>query len=137
MQDSMFYRITDFAFPRNAKQALGFYLFHLAIGLLGFVAAVVSYKLVVGLSNNSATLLSLSKVSSAVSLIYVGFLSYKILEAKRLMSQPKLIIIALGGMILAVGGMLLGLVVVACLSILTPVVAKQPTDNNVSKEKRS
>lgn len=119
-QDRMFYRINDFAFARNARQALGFYLFHLMVGLLGFVLAVVCYKLLFGLPEGDAGLLWLSKVASAVALVYVGYLNYRLLEAKNRLGQPKMWALALLGLSLSLAGMLLGLVVAACLSILHP-----------------
>lgn len=119
-QDRMFHRISDFGFARNAKQALGFYLFHLTVGLLGFVLAVVCYKLLFGLPEGDAALLFLSKVATAVALLYVGYLIYRLLEAKNRLGQPKMWALAALGLCLSLAGMLLGLVVAACLSILRP-----------------
>jgi hypothetical protein len=121
--ERMFARITDFAFARNAKQALGFYLFHLAIGVVGFMLAVVCYKLLAGLDNGPDTVYFLSRVSSALAMFYTGYLSYKLLAAKGLTSQIKLWLAAAFGVGLGVAGMLLALVVPACLSILRPTAA--------------
>lgn len=119
-QGEMFHRISDFAFARNAKQALGFYLFHLTVGLLGFMLAVVCYKLLFDLPEGNAALLALSKVATAVGLVYVGYLTYRLLEAKNRLGQPKMWALAALGLGLSLAGMLLGLVVAACLSILRP-----------------
>jgi hypothetical protein len=118
-QDRMFHRISDFAFARNAKQALGFYLFHLTLGSLGFLLAVVC-KLLFGLPEGDAALLTLSKVATALALLYIGYLTYRLLEAKNRLGQPKMWALAMLGLGLSLAGMLLGLVVAACLSILRP-----------------
>lgn len=116
-QDRMFHRISDFAFARNAKQALGFYLFHLTVGLLGFVLAVVCYKLLFVLPEGDAAPLLLLK---AAMLPYVGYLTYRLLEAKNRLDQPVMWVLAALGLGLSLAGALLGLVVAACLSILRP-----------------
>lgn len=135
-QHGMFYRVCDFAYARNARQALGFYLFHLLVGAVGFVLAVASYKLLVGLPEGEATLLALSKVSSAVAMLYVGYLSYKLMEAKNRLGQPKLWALAVLGLVLSLAGMLLGLVVVACFSILRPLPAEHTAAHYLSKKEQ-
>jgi hypothetical protein len=136
MQDGMFYRIRDFAYARTARQALGFYLFHLLIGMLGFVLAVASYKLLVGFPEGDATLLSLSKVSSAVALLYVGYLNYKLLEAKNRLGFPKIWAFFALGLVLSLAGMLLGLVVTACFSILRPLPVANRGEYHFSEKER-
>lgn len=119
-QERMFHRIRDFRFARNARQALGFYLFHLLIGVVGFMLAVMSYQLVFGLPQGESQLHALARVSSAVAMGYVGWLSYKLLAAKNLLGRPVLWFYGVLGILLAIAGMLLGLLVPACFSILRP-----------------
>lgn len=123
MQDGMFYRIGDYAYARNARQALGFYLFHLLLGCIGFMLAAVVYKLLIGLPEGDAAMRVLSKPATVLSMLYVGYLSYRLLEAKGLLSRPKYLAYALLTLVVSMGGMLLGLVGVACFSILRPVSA--------------
>lgn len=123
MQDGMFYRITDFAYARNARQALGFYLFHLLIGCVGFMLAAVIYKLLFGLPEGDAAMQMLAKPATLLSMLYVGYLNYRLLQAKGLLDRPKYWLYALLGLVVSMAGMLLGLVSVACFSILRPAVA--------------
>ena len=134
MQNKMFYRMNDFAYARNARQALGFYFFHLLVGVLGFLLAVTCYKLLFGFPEGDAALLTLSKVSSAVAMVYVGYLSYRLLEAKRRLNQPRMWALAMLGVALSLAGMLLGLVVAACFSILHPRPAANPAGHYLSEK---
>lgn len=136
MKNGMFYRMTDFAYARNARQALAFYFFHLLVGMAGFVLAVVCYKVLFGMPEGDAVLLSLSKVSSAVAILYVGYLSYKLLEAKNRLGQPRMWAFAVLGLVLSLAGMLLGLVVAAYFSILRPLPAAKPDGYSLSKKEQ-
>lgn len=136
MQDGMFHRISDFGFARNARQALGFYLFHLFVGAMGFMLAVLCYKLVFGLEQGDATLLSLSKVSSMMAMVYVGYLNVKLLQAKGRMTQLSKWLYAVLALFLSLGGILLGLVVPACFSILRPLPRVAPANGYISEEEQ-
>lgn len=133
MNERMFAQITDFAFARNAKQALGFYLFHLAIGVVGFMLAVALYKLVAGLEQGENTVFFLSRVSGALAMLYTGYLSYKLLVAKGLTGQFKLWLAAALGVAMGAAGMLVALLVPACLSILRPAV---PAGHHLPEEEQ-
>lgn len=134
MQDGMFYRIGDFAYARNARQAVGFYLFHLLIGCIGFMLAVAVYVMIFGVGEGDAPLLMLSKVATAISMLYVAFLSYRLLEAKGRLKEPKYCFYALIGLVVSMGGMLLGLIGVACLSILRPAAVGSGRDLSFNEE---
>ena len=136
MQDGMFYRIRDFAYARNAKQALGFYLFHLLVGALGFALAAAACKLTIGLPEGEAGMLMLAKVATVLSMGYVAYLSYRLLEAKNLLRQPKYWLFALLGLAVSMGGMLLGLVGVACFSILRPAASEAGRDDAFNEEEQ-
>lgn len=134
VQEGMFYRIGDFAYARNAKQAVGFYLFHLLIGCIGFMLAVLVYGLVVGFpADEERVLVDMAKVATFVSMLYVGYLNYRLLEAKGLLGRPKYLLYAVLGVLVAMMGMLLGLVSAACFSILRPA-AMVAQDNAVLNE---
>lgn len=122
-QEGMFSRIGDFAYARNAKQAVGFYLFHLFIGCVGFMLAVAVYGVLFDMPEGDAGMLMLSKVSTALSMVYVAYLTYRLLEAKGRLRQPRYWFYGFVGLVLSMAGMLLGLIGVACFSILRPVPA--------------
>lgn len=128
MQEGMFYRIRDYGYARNAKQAVGFYLFHLLVGLVAFVLAAAVCKLFLALPEGEEGVMMLVKVATAPSMLYVGYLSYRVLEAKSLLGKPKYWLFAALGLAVSMGGMLLGLIGVACFSILRPAVASGARD---------
>lgn len=125
----MFHRVNDFAFARNEKQAVGFYLFHLLVAVVGLAMAVLVYGLVFGFDNfaaaetKSESLRNFQRAIVWVQMGYVGYLVFHLLSAKNRLRDFRAAAAGVLAVVLTAAGLILGMLVVACLSILRPKVA--------------
>lgn len=119
--EGMFHRINDFAYPRNEKQAVGFGLFHLLVVTLGGMLAFLVFGLLFGQEalgqENAGTLRSGVMM---LSVGYTGWLACRLLAAKGRMADLRSVALGVFAVVLATQGALLGMMVVAALSILQP-----------------
>lgn len=122
----MFHRINDFGFPRSEKQAVGFYLFHSFVALIGMVLALIVYGVIFGLDAFRATQENiedsalLMRAVQILSTCYVTYLTVQVLAAKNRLRDPKAVLSGLAGIVLALSGLLMGMIMVSGLSILRP-----------------
>jgi len=109
----VFTNLTDFAYKRTTKQALGFYLAYLLlIIILGALSGVLA-GLALGENSYAIGL----RVGNMVAILSVLVLSFVILHKKSLFKNFSLIIIALlSGVLAIIGGGLLGLIPAAYLT---------------------
>jgi hypothetical protein len=113
----MFVNLTDFGFRRTRKQAIGFYIVYLVVSMV--LSSVVSYFVLnnqVFYSEEEAFTAGV-EVGSRVAIVVVLVLAALVLNGKKLITNPKSIVIGFIGVGLAfVGGGLLGLIPVAYLT---------------------
>ena len=109
----MFKHLTTFSYKRNWKEAIGFYIAFLILGLvLGGIAAVFG-----GASSGNATFNEGVKIGALVSIIYCLLISGLLLKEKRLFKNFVYILLALvSGLLAGLGGGLLGMIIPAFLT---------------------
>ena len=111
----MFNNLTDFAFKRNWKEALGFYLAYLALALL--IAIILGIPAILSGLVDINNYAQLTKIAAYFSCIYCATISIFILTKKQLWNNLEYILLGLLGILLGVGtGVLLGMVVPAFLT---------------------
>ena len=132
----MFDKIFDFSLTRTTKQAVGFYIAHLVIvligaGILGFLSALIYPP-----SDKTAGFTEGYRIGNALVMVYVTIVSFVLLKKKNLLGNFKFILLALASIAAsALGGAILGMIIPAVLTkrpVLgtppsTPVINPPPT----------
>lgn len=109
----MFSNISDFGYKRSALQAAGFYIVYLILTVITAAIAGMFF----GAASGSSSFEMGQKIGMIVAILFVLFLSFLILQSKKLLGNYTYLLIAAGGGILAFfGGGLLGLIVTAYLT---------------------
>ncbi len=110
----MFKKLTDFSYKRNSTESLGFYL---AYFLLGLILGAISGGLAGALVGSTQAFKAGGLAGLMTSIALCLFLSFKIVQKKRLFGSYKAIILLLLAILLSIlGGGLLGLIPVSILS---------------------
>ncbi len=106
----MFKKLTEFSYKRNWKEAVGFYLSYLLMGLiLGFIAGAL-FGIIMPNRNLSEGL----KIGVIVGAIYTLIISSIVLVQRKLYKNFGWIILTLLSVILTIfGGAILGLIIPA------------------------
>jgi hypothetical protein len=111
----MFSNLTEFGFKRSTKQAFGFYLAYLLVGIIFGVLLSMVGSIVVGVEDEAFDFGV--RMGTLASTILSVTLSYLILKDKKATANFGNILLALASGLLAVlGGGLLGLIIPAYLT---------------------
>ena len=109
----MFKNLTDFAYKRNRKEALGFYLGYLILIVVVGALAVGLFGLASGQQNFELGL----RIGNIIGILSSLGLSFAVLSKKGLMNNFGLLLLALlSGLLAFIGGGLLGLIPAAYLT---------------------
>jgi hypothetical protein len=112
----MFQSLTDFSYQRSALQAVGFYIVYLILTIiLGAIAGVVF-----GISTSNLGSDIGQKVGMITAILVVLTLSFRIIQAKKLLNKYFYVGLAvLSAVVAFLGGGLLGLIITAYLTTLS------------------
>jgi len=109
----MFKNLTDFAYKRNRKEALGFYLGYLILIVVVGALAGALFGLASGQENFELGL----RIGNIIGILASLGLSFAVLSKKGLMNNFGLLLLALlSGLLAFIGGGLLGLIPAAYLT---------------------
>ena len=118
----MFKNLTSFSYKRNWKEAVGFYLVYLILGVIlsGIIAGIIGPIILLGFRNldisqaKSQGFATGQQIGTYTIIMFVLIISGLLLKSKKLFKNFWYLVLALLGVILTVfGGLLLGLIIPA------------------------
>jgi hypothetical protein len=126
----MFNHLTDFGYPRNKKEALGFYLVYLVLFVLigAVIAAIIGVATHTVPKNFSDTFTKGEEVGAVIVGLGSAALSIAILSAKKESRYGFVLLALIGGMLCFFGGGLFGFIVPAYFTTL-----RLPIDSHQSR----
>ncbi len=127
----MFKKLSDFSYERNWKEAIGFYLAYLLLGIIlgfasGFILGVFIYS--VGTIHNFETNYEIGRrVGVSFYMIYILVIFVLLLAKKKMLNNFGYILLGLFNLILSVfGGAIFGLIIPAFITTRKTKLQSQP-----------
>ena len=125
----MFEKLTDFAYTRSTKQAIGFYIVWLLVLIVISGSLALSYEIVAadpGKTFAEGYAVGI-RIGSIFAFIASAFFVVRVAMAKKRFSDSKMILYVLGTLVLVIiGGGLLGLIIPAYLTTLPVKTGSEP-----------
>jgi len=117
----MFNELTNFKLVRSVKEAFGFYCAYFLLTMVGMLILSRTIKSFLVSSITPESALSGQFFGTLIALCICLFLAYRILESKKLVSNPTFYVyLVLTALLVVLGGLPLGMFLVAYLTTIYP-----------------